>query len=71
MLGNYSFVIKALDPVNNTVQEGFKFAKPITIAMFYDVDNLVKANKEHVNNEVTKEDIDPVLYLWDPKNETW
>ena len=71
MLGNYSFVIKALDPVNNTVREGFEFAKPIKIAMFYDVDNLVKANKKHVNNEVTKEDIDPVLYLWDPKNETW
>ncbi|KAL9987450.1 hypothetical protein ACROYT_G001763 [Oculina patagonica] len=71
MLGNYSFQIKALDPESDTVQEGFKFAKPIKLAMFYDVDNLVKANKEHVNNEVTKEDIDPVLYLWDPKNETW
>jgi len=71
MLGNYSFVIKALDPVNGTVQEGFKFVKPITIAMFYDVDKLVKANKKHVNNEVSKEDIDPVLYLWDLENETW
>ena len=71
MLGNYSFVIKALDPKNNTVKEGFKFAEPITIAMFYDVDNLVKANRKHVNNELTKEDIDPVLYLWDPQNETW
>ncbi|XP_068740821.1 uncharacterized protein [Montipora capricornis] len=71
MLGNYSFVIKALDPVNNTIQEGFTFAKPITISMFYDVDSLVKANKKHANNEVTKEDVDPVLYLWDPKNETW
>ena len=71
MLGNYSFVIKALDPKNNTVKEGFKFAEPITITMFYDVDNLVKANNKHVNNELTKEDIDPVLYLWDPKNETW
>ena len=71
MLGNYSFQIKALDPLNDTVQEGFKFAKPIKLSMFYDVDNLVKANKEHVNNELTKDDIDPVLYLWDPKNETW
>ncbi|KAL9987460.1 hypothetical protein ACROYT_G001773 [Oculina patagonica] len=71
MLGNYSFQIKALDPKNNTVQEGFQFAKPIKLSMFYDVNNLVKANKEHVNNEVTEEDIDPVLYLWDPKNETW
>ncbi|XP_068689656.1 uncharacterized protein [Montipora foliosa] len=71
MLGNYSFVIKALDPVNNTIQEGFTFVKPITISMFYDVDNLIKANKKHANNEVTKEDVDPVLYLWDPKNETW
>ena len=71
MLGNYSFVIKALDPKNNTVKEGFKFAKPITIAMFYDVHKLVKANKKFVNNEVTKEDIDPVLYIWDPTNKTW
>ena len=71
MLGNYSFVIKALDPVNDTVLEGFKFVKPITIAMFYNVDNLVKANKKHVKNEVTKEDIDPVLYMWNPKKKTW
>jgi len=39
--------------------------------MFYDVGNLVKANRKHVNNELTKEDVDPVLYLWDPENETW
>ena len=39
--------------------------------MFYDVDNLVKANKKVVSDEVEKEDIDPVLYLWDPKNESW
>ena len=71
MLGNYSFVIKALDPENNRVQEGYKFVKPITVAMFYDVNKLVKVNKKHVTSEVTKEDIDPVLYLWDPINETW
>jgi len=71
MLGNYSFQIKALDPVNNTVQEGYKFVKPIKISMFYDVGNLVNANRKHVNNELTKEDVDPVLYLWDPENETW
>ena len=66
MLGNYSFVIKALDPVNGTVQEGFKFVKPITTAMFYDVDHLVKANKKYVNNELTIEVIDPVLYRTKP-----
>ena len=71
MLGNYSFQIKALDPVNNTVQEGYQFVKPIKIAMFYDVGNLVQANQKHVNNELTKEDVDPVLYLWDSENETW
>ena len=71
MFGNYSFVIKALDPVNNTVQEGYEFVKPIKISMFYDVNKLVKANKKYVNNEVTKEDVDPVLYLWDPENEGW
>ena len=71
MLGNYSFQIKALDPVNDTVKEGFKFAKPIKLSMFYDVGNLVKANEKHVNNELTKEDVDPILFLWDPGNETW
>ena len=71
MLGNYSFQIKALDPKNDTVQEGYQFVKPIKLSMFYDVKNLIEANKKHVNKEVTKEDIDPVLYLWDPKNETW
>jgi len=71
MLGNYSFVIKALDPRNNTVQEGFTFVKPIKLSMFYEVNNLIEANKKHVNKEITKEDIDPVLYLWDPENETW
>ena len=71
MLGNYSFQIKALDPVNNNVQEGYQFVKPIKISMFYDVGNLVQANEKHVNNELTKEDVDPVLYLWDPENETW
>ena len=70
-LGNYSFQIKALDPETNTVQEGYHFKKPISISMFYDVDNLVKANKKVVSNEVEEEDIDPVLYLWDPKNESW
>ena len=39
--------------------------------MFYEVDKLVKANKKHVNDEETKEDIDPVLYLWNPINKTW
>ena len=71
MLGNYSFQIKALDPLNNTVQEGYRFVRPIKINMFYDVSNLVKANEKHVNNELTKEDVDPVLYLWDPDNKTW
>ena len=71
LLGNYSFQIKALDPLDDTVKEGYQFVKPIKISMFYDVANLVKANDKHVNNELTKEDIDPVLYLWDPVNETW
>ena len=71
MLGNYSFQVKALDPLNDTVQEGYQFVKPIKIAMFYDVGNLVKANEKHVNNELTEEDVEPVLYLWNPVNETW
>jgi hypothetical protein len=45
--------------------------KPITISLFYDVDQMLKKNRKTVNNEVTKEDIDPVLLLWDTKNQTW
>jgi len=71
MLGNYSFQIKAFDPNNNTLREGYSFAKPIKISMFYDVDNLVNANKRVVNKELEKDDIDPVLYLWDLNNQTW
>ena len=71
LLGNYTFLIKALNPLDNKVEEGYKFVKPIKISMFYDVGNLVKANRKHVNNDLTKEDVDPVLYLWDPDNQTW
>ena len=71
LLGNYSFMIKALNPLKNTVTEGYRFVKPVKISMFYDVANLVKANGKHVNNDLTKEDVDPVLYLWDPDNQTW
>ncbi|EDO42273.1 predicted protein [Nematostella vectensis] len=71
MIGNYSFQIKALSPQNNTPEEGYKFAKPIKISMFYDVDKLVNANRRVTNKEVTKYDIDPVLYLWNKNNNTW
>ena len=71
MLGNYSFQIKALDPVNNTLKEGYRFAKPVVINMFYDVDRLVESNPEVVSNEVNTDEVDPILFLWDPKNGTW
>ena len=71
LLGNYTFLIKALNPLDNKVEEGYKFVKPIKISMFYDVGNLIKANGKHVNNDLTKEDVDPALYLWDPDNQTW
>lgn len=71
LLGNYSFQIKALDPLTNTVQEGYRFDKPIKVDMFYDVANLVRANEKYVNKELTEEDVEPVLYLWDPDNHTW
>lgn len=71
LLGNYSFMIKALNPLKKTVTKGYRFVKPIKISMFYDVANLVKANGKHVNNDLTMEDVDPVLYLWDPDNQTW
>ena len=70
-LGNYSFQIKAYEPENNTLQSEYHFKKPITISLFYDVDQMLKGNKKTVSNEVTNEDIDPVLLLWDTKNQTW
>ena len=39
--------------------------------MFYDLANLVRANEKYVNKELTEEDVEPVLYLWDPDNHTW
>ena len=39
--------------------------------MFYDVDNLVQSNSKKVSNEVTSDDVEPALLLWDKKNETW
>jgi hypothetical protein len=45
--------------------------KPITISLFYDVDQMLKKNRKTVSKEVTKEDIDPVLLLWDKINKTW
>ena len=32
---------------------------------------MLKLNKKVVSDEVTKEDIDPVLLLWDTVNQTW
>ena len=32
---------------------------------------MLRMNKKVVSDEVTNEDIDPVLLLWDEKNETW
>jgi hypothetical protein len=70
-LGNYSFQIKAYEPENNTLQDKYHFKKPITISLFYDVDQMLKGNKKTVSGEVTNEDIDPVLLLWDTENQTW
>ena len=39
--------------------------------MVYDVEQMLKMNKKLVTDEVTQEDIDPVLLLWDTKNQTW
>ena len=64
-------MIKAYEPENNTLQSEYHFMKPITISLFYDVDQMLKKNRKTVSKEVTKEDIDPVLLLWDKKNKTW
>ena len=64
-------MIKAYDPNNNTLWSEYHFKKPIIISLFYDVKQMLKANKETVSNEVTKQDVDPVLLLWDTKNQIW
>ena len=61
----------AYEPENNTLQTGYCFQKPITITLVYDVRQMLKLNKKVVSDEVTKEDIDPVLLLWDTVNQTW
>jgi hypothetical protein len=70
-LGDYSFQIKAYEAENNTLQSKYHFKKPITITLVYDVEQMLRMNKKVVSDEVTNEDIDPVLLLWDEKNETW
>ena len=70
-LGDFSFQIKAYEPTNNTLQSKYRFKKPITITMVYDVDQMLKQNKKVVSDDVTKEDIEPVLLLWDAKNRSW
>ena len=63
--------MKAYEATNNTLQSKYHFKKPITITLFYDVDQMLKGNKKVVSDEVTNKDIDPVLLLWDTKNKTW
>ena len=70
-LGDYSFQIKAYETENNTLQSNYRFKKPITITLVYDVDQMLKQNQKVVSDDVTNEDIDPVLLLWDEKNQTW
>ena len=70
MLGNYSFQINAIDPNNGSVIEGYQFAKPVIVTMFYDVDKLVQANKKVVSG-ITQQDVRPVLLLWDVRSQSW
>ena len=70
-LGDYSFQIKAYEPENNTLHSQYRFKKPITITLVYDVNQMLKQNKKVISDDVTNEDIDPVLLLWDTKNQTW
>ena len=70
-MGNYSFQIKAYDTVNNSLQSNYQFKKPVTISLFYDVEEMLKKNKKLVSDEVTKDDIDPVLLLWDVEKKIW
>ena len=70
-LGNYSFEITAYDPTNNTLRSGYRFEKPVIVILYYDVEEMLKSNAKVVSTEVTKQDINPVLLLWDTQNQTW
>ena len=60
-----------MELVNVSSQTSFIFSKPVILTVFYDVDELLVGNSKTVSKDVTKEDIDPVIWLWDTKNKTW
>ena len=70
MLGNYSFQIKAVDTDNGSIIEGYQFAKPVVITMFFDVDKLVQSNKKVVSG-ISQQDVRPVLLLWNVHKKSW
>ena len=70
-MGNYSFQIKAYDTVNNSLKSKYRFKKPVTISISYDVEQMFKKYKKVLSNEVTSDDIDPVLLLWDLEKKIW
>ena len=70
-MGDYSFQIKSYNTENKTLISKYRFNKPITITLVYDVDQMLKLNKKVVSDEVAEDDIDPVLLLWDTNNQTW
>ena len=57
--------------MNESMGTGFMFSKPVILTIFYDVEELLATNSKTVNKDVTKEDIDPVILLWDTKNKSW
>lgn len=60
-----------MEVVNVSSKTSFTFSKPIILTVFYDVEELLIENSKTVSKDVTKEDIDPVIWLWDTKNKTW
>lgn len=67
--GNYSFTIKAVDS-NGTTQEGYKFAKPVVITLYFDVGGLAD-RKAGQSSGGGASDWSPQLNFWDTGTQQW
>lgn len=66
--GNYSFTIKVKDH-NGSVVDGYRFAKPVLLSMFYDVSGLA----DRVSGGVTQDDdsFTPKMTFFNTRTQRW
>ena len=62
MAGDYTFAIKAKDD-SGAIMEGFRFAKPMTVTMFFEVPSSVPADQADAYV--------PKMNLWDTATSSW